>query len=78
VWNRPRWWSDASCRGRGTDRWFARPATSAEQLALVVCAGCPVAEPCLAYAVEHGLVGVWGGTTREDRKVAARERRRRE
>lgn len=32
-----------------------------------LCAGCPVEAECLAYALEHGLVGVWGGTTEAER-----------
>jgi hypothetical protein len=37
------------------------------------CAGCPVREDCLAFALEHeDLVGVWGGTTAEERREMRR------
>ena len=37
--------------------------------AKVVCRRCEVTEQCLAYALERSeLVGVWGGTTPEQRK----------
>lgn len=44
--------------------------------ALQTCAGCPVREKCLAYALQNKVEGVWGGTTDIDRKqiLAARKR----
>ena len=37
--------------------------------ALAVCEMCPVRSPCLAHALaDPELVGVWGGTTTNDRK----------
>ncbi len=41
--------------------------------ALEVCAGCPVREPCAAYAVATGqLWGVWGGLSERDLRAAVR------
>lgn len=41
----------------------------ATQRALAICAGCPVAEQCAAYAKTHGIRdGVWGGQDRGRRK----------
>ena len=40
-----------------------------------ICAGCPVREPCLDYAISHGIVhGIWGGLAERDRR-ALRSRR---
>lgn len=44
--------------------------------AKAVCAGCPVRQACLDFALEHDLThGIWGGTTPEDRRAWRRERR---
>lgn len=37
-----------------------------------MCAGCPYKEPCLAWAVEHDEMGIWGGTTAKERRVHRR------
>jgi hypothetical protein len=40
-----------------------------------VCAGCPVREPCLDYALGQGIThGIWGGLAERDRR-ALRSRR---
>ena len=36
--------------------------------AKAICARCPVKAECRAYAIEHDLHGVWGGTTRRERE----------
>jgi len=66
----PEWQRRAACRGLDPDLFFpdrGKPATYAKR----VCADCPVRTECLAYGFkeEHG---VWGGTTREDRKKMRR------
>ena len=34
-----------------------------------VCAECPVRQPCLDYAISHGIThGIWGGLTERDRR----------
>jgi len=38
-----------------------------------MCAGCPYKEPCLAWAVEHDEMGIWGGTTQKERRVHRRK-----
>ncbi|MFK0120833.1 WhiB family transcriptional regulator [Streptomyces sp. NPDC090994] len=41
--------------------------------AKAVCRRCPVAERCLAWAVEAGPVeGIWGGTTEGERRALRR------
>jgi WhiB family redox-sensing transcriptional regulator len=40
------------------------------------CSTCPSQEPCLAYALATGQeLGVWGGTSPEERRLIARSRR---
>jgi hypothetical protein len=40
-----------------------------EQDATVVCIGCPYIQECLQFALENDEWGVWGGTTRKERKT---------
>lgn len=51
---RPEWWSLASCRGTGADRWHVTRTSSRQQLmsdAHQMCSGCPVAGECLRDAL---------------------------
>lgn len=66
------WRRDALCReypevdffpGRGQD---PRPAQG-------VCGRCPVRVECLEYGLGHDAHGVWGGTSRSDRREARRD-----
>ncbi|HEY1324318.1 MAG TPA: WhiB family transcriptional regulator [Streptosporangiaceae bacterium] len=44
--------------------------------AKAVCAGCPVREACLAYAMAAGEpYGIWGGLTEDERRALRRQRR---
>ena len=75
----PTWRLEAACRGWPQPEVFfpGRGDTNAVRAARAVCAGCPVREPCLAFALaEHILEGVWGGTSeRQRRRLRARNRR---
>ena len=47
-------------------------------VALRVCAGCPVRQQCLDFAMQTAEVnGIWGGTTPEERIRARRKATRR-
>jgi WhiB family transcriptional regulator, redox-sensing transcriptional regulator len=81
----PRWgWQDeAACRGMSLDLFFAsdgerqRERERREEVALRVCAQCPVRRSCLEHALRAPEnYGVWGGMT-EDGRTAERRRRRR-
>jgi hypothetical protein len=39
-----------------------------------VCAGCPLRLMCLEYALETNPVGIWGGTTENERRKIKRGR----
>ena len=64
-----RWRELAACRGTGLKVFFperGETATPARQ----VCAACPVRQPCLDYAISHGIVhGIWGGLAERDRRA---------
>ena len=66
VIERPSWMAEAACRGEDTALFFIERGGSTTE-AKALCAECPVKEPCLAYAIEHDLDGVWAGTTRRSR-----------
>ena len=69
------WTSSAACRQPDVDpEWFfpvgdIGPALHEVAAAKAVCAGCPVAQECLEWAVRMGeSAGIWGGTTPEERR----------
>lgn len=67
------WAVYAACRDADADLFF--PATREEERrALALCAICPVADDCLAYALDsRERFGVWGGTTERERRLLLRE-----
>ena len=71
----PGWYADAACLGvpatLGYDPWFdgSDGALNPHAEAAEVCDGCPVREPCAAFAIDHGIhEGVWGGMTPKQRR----------
>lgn len=64
----PDWQADAACREHPELSWFAGPTAPA----VAICADCPARADCLAHAVAHDEVGVWGGTTDADRRKLRR------
>lgn len=83
------WMPKAACHDINRDVFFvapmsanstARTAESSERKQRAVaeryCAGCPVAEECLEYALAtKSQDGVWGGKTERERKTILRERK---
>jgi WhiB family redox-sensing transcriptional regulator len=68
------WGDRAACRGADLSVFFPARGESAGP-ARQVCAGCPVRQQCLEFALGHGEVhGIWGGLTVRDRR-ALRTRR---
>ena len=64
------WHERAACRG-ATDLMFpGRGDCAGFARAKALCASCPVAEPCLAFAMEfEETEGVWGGTSGNERRA---------
>ena len=62
-------WQDAALCSQ-TDPEIFYPETTGDALyARRVCVTCPVRQQCLNYAMEtEDLYGIWGGTTRDDRR----------
>ena len=62
------WRYQAACRGADLQVFFPGRGESAEP-ARQICAGCPVRQPCLDYAISHAIThGIWGGLTERDRR----------
>ncbi len=64
---RPEWMSKGSCHQTDTTSYFPERGQDIRP-AKAVCATCPVAAECLAYAMaDMTIVGVWGGTSHVER-----------
>ena len=76
------WQLDAACRGEDAAAYFApnyfekrSEKDAREARAKVICARCPVREPCLAYALRiREPHGVWGGLNEMERRAVLRRR----
>jgi WhiB family redox-sensing transcriptional regulator len=73
-------WRDlAACKGLVTAEYdpFFAGSDEADREAKAICATCPVADPCLAFAIRTGqLWGIWGGKNpKELRPLIAQDRR---
>lgn len=66
------WMADALCAQVDGDVWFPAVGGSAKE-AKAICKQCPVLEQCLAFAVEHHEMGIWGGTSEKQRQALRRE-----
>lgn len=71
------WRAEAACRDLDTNLFFPdSDSDAAAAAALEVCAGCPVRQACLEFALNtRQLDGIWGGETEADRKRIRRQRR---
>jgi excisionase family DNA binding protein len=71
------WRSDSECRKHPTRWWFAGGHRETLQ-AKGICAECPVQGPCLEFALSRAdLLGIWAGTTPNERTSMRRDRRTR-
>lgn len=76
------WRADGACRTVDPDLFFpvAVGAVANKQIvkAQRICAGCPVRQQCLDFALRtREPAGIWGGTTPEERTRTRRARQRR-
>jgi WhiB family transcriptional regulator, redox-sensing transcriptional regulator len=75
-------WRDAGyCRDKDPNLFFplgrGRASIDQVEVAKAYCRTCPSREPCLAYALDSAqLLGVWGGTSPEERRVLLGRARR--
>lgn len=69
------WMDYGLCAGIDAELFFPARGQSTNE-AKGVCARCPVREPCLDYALTHGIKhGVWGGLSERERRRVRRARR---
>ncbi len=69
------WMARGKCRDIHPSVVFPRDGEGVE-VAQRICAGCPVASPCLEYALANHIDhGVWGGASERERRRIARSRR---
>lgn len=64
-----RWQTAAACRGANPELFYPGRGESLAP-ARAICAGCPVAVECAAAGSKE-LYGIWGGTSRFDRRNRA-------
>ena len=59
----------ASCWGIDTELFFPidRALSEENYKARKICKSCVVVEECLTYALHYKVVGIWGGTTLNER-----------
>ena len=71
---RPAWMADAACREHPEVSFFPVRGESTGATAKAICRRCLVRVECEAFAVEHGEIGIWGGTSERQRRQWARRR----
>lgn len=65
----PAWMRRGVCMDADPDLFFPRKGDNGRD-AKRICALCPVADECAAYAAENELHGIWGGTSKGERERA--------
>jgi WhiB family transcriptional regulator, redox-sensing transcriptional regulator len=68
------WRERAACRGLDPDLFYPERGADPKP-AQRICADCPVREECLDYAMERREIGIWGGTSEQERRRMKRRRR---
>ncbi len=69
------WMAEARCRETPPAVFFPSDGVGVD-IARRICAECPVAAPCLEYALRNHIDhGVWGGASERERRRIARRRR---
>lgn len=64
----------ALCAEIAGDFWFPEPLEGWRE-AVAMCGACPARVACLAWAIEHQPLGIWGGTTPGERRRILRQRK---
>lgn len=66
--------AQGACRGVNWMTFFPLRGEPTEP-AKAICAGCPVREPCLEWAIPNEKVGIWGGSSERTRRSLRRLRK---
>lgn len=68
------WMADGLCRQVDAGDIFFPPKGGSSRDAKFICSRCPVATPCLDWALEtHQPHGIYGGKTERERLVLAKK-----
>ena len=73
TWNQS-WVNEAVCATVDPELFFPDKAGAKAFDAKRVCRVCPVQAPCLEWALENNEVGIWAGTSENQRRMLRRER----
>jgi WhiB family transcriptional regulator, redox-sensing transcriptional regulator len=69
------WMEQGLCRDRTPATFFPSDGVGVD-VARKICAGCPVKDGCLEYALENRIDhGVWGGCSERERRRILKRRR---
>lgn len=66
------WLEQAKCKGAPTDLFFPKTGMNFKCYKETLdnyCGQCPVVDPCLEYAIEENLPGIFGGTSAKQRRA---------
>lgn len=70
------WMANGNCAHRDPSTFFPSDGVGVDS-ARKICEDCPVAEPCLEYALTNRIDhGVWGGTSERQRRRILKERQK--
>jgi WhiB family transcriptional regulator, redox-sensing transcriptional regulator len=72
------WVEQGACRGWPVEWWFPRRGLTYGTTARAreICAGCQVRMECTEFGLTHSrLLGLWGGLSEKERRMARRLRR---
>lgn len=63
------------CQMHDPEMWWpiGKSVSSSTEVAKALCHGCPIKIECLQIALVNGEVGVWGGTTEQERHTWLRQ-----
>jgi hypothetical protein len=71
------WMSQAKCRGAGPNAiFFEETRPTSVRRARKICSACLVSAECLRFAIERQEVGIWAGTTTNQRAKMLRKQRK--
>jgi WhiB family transcriptional regulator, redox-sensing transcriptional regulator len=79
MWQQDDWRSRGACLAADPDLFFpisSRGSSSAQaNRAKAICTGCQVRAECIDFAIaRRDVLGIWGGTTDDERKKLRRNR----
>ena len=70
------WMSLGNCRNYPPAVFFPSDGVGVDRARKICNSGCPVAEQCLEYALEHRIEhGVWGGASERERRRILKRRK---